>query len=221
MKLLYLAKSCLNNRYRSLFKSLGAEVIQYKNPLKAMDNIPEIEPDILYIVKDDYPRFWKLILSSLRGNSPTANSLYIIEGELDEEEKKAFDYLKGTLVLEDNSSLNPIVEKILEINKRSIFNKVVYPNNGEVCLGFVKSDDFSFITGTVTEISEEELIFIPENAEDIRDFKTDDIIQNASLSHNETVINLDLTVKEVSDSLFCIIKEKSVEYLDLVNLLFV
>lgn len=219
MKLIYLSKGSFNNVYRSLFKTLGIESFHYTNPLKVIDNLDELDPDIIYMVKDDFPRFWKMVLSTLRDKSTTP--LFILEGVLDKTETEAFDFLKGSLVLENSSDINSLKYKIMEINKRNIRNRVFYPEPGTLCLGFVKSDDFSFISGTVSEISREELLFTPENVDDISNIPEHSEIKNASLSMGETVINVDLTVINKSENLLCLIKNRKEEYIDLVNILFV
>lgn len=221
MKLLYLSKTSFNNKYRSLFKSLGIESFQYTNPLKTMDNLGELEPDIIYMVKEDFPRFWKMILSSIRERRSIENSLFILEGVLDSDEREAFDYLKGSLILDDSQSIDSFKRALLDFNNREIRRNIFYPESGELCIGYVKSDDFSFINGTIKELTKEELIIIPESIDDIKETSEGDEIINASISREDTVVNVDLIVKHVSETLYCRIKEKNEEYINLVNKLFV
>ncbi len=66
-----------------------------------------------------------------------------------------------------------------------------------------------------------ELVFSPENIDDISDITEGTEILNASISRGEKVINIDLIVKHQSDTLYCTLKESKEDYLDLVNILFV
>ena len=45
---------------------MGFEFIIYRNPLKAMDNIEEVKPDIVIFSAADFPRHWKPFLNLLR-----------------------------------------------------------------------------------------------------------------------------------------------------------
>ncbi len=221
MKLIYLAKDSYNNRYKSLCRSLGIDTIQYKNPLKAVDNLIEIEPAIIYMVKDDFPRFWKIVLSSLRDLFNESETVFILEGEMDEGESKEFSFLKGSNLIYGDSGLNQLKELILKVSKRAFHKQVYYPESGELCLGFVKQDDFSFVSGHISEITDSEIEFIPDNSEDLVGLLEKNKINDVSLSHGDVVVNLNLEISQVSDHLHFIVNEPSKDYVDLISALFV
>ncbi|MCK5734816.1 MAG: PilZ domain-containing protein, partial [Spirochaetaceae bacterium] len=78
----------LKKRFSSFFGKLGYSIIQYTHPLKTMDNLDEISPDILICNATDYPRHWKLIVKQIRDNSERNETAVIlsIEDEFDPEE---------------------------------------------------------------------------------------------------------------------------------------
>ena len=47
-------------------KPVGFEVIRYRNPLKALDNLDEIAPDAIIASALDFPRHWKIIADVVR-----------------------------------------------------------------------------------------------------------------------------------------------------------
>lgn len=222
MKLLFLGNEIYNNRYKSLYKSIGVETMHYKNPLKAIDNLTEIEPDILFFKKQDYPRLWKIVLSGLRELFDDKKTIFILEGELDKKETKAFNYLKGSLILDARSDAVSLVKaKIQERFKPELASEIYYPDGNEICLGFVKPDDYSFITGQITMMSSKKFIFVSENDEDITSIVQDTIINEASISRGDEVVSVNFRIININKKLTCELLDDSTEYNSLTNSLFV
>jgi len=79
MKLLLVAANDELKRALSFhLRPIGVEVIQYVHPIKAMDNIEEIEPDVVLFSSSDFPRHWKPFLKLLRGNKARNESMFIL-----------------------------------------------------------------------------------------------------------------------------------------------
>ncbi|MGL1894669.1 MAG: hypothetical protein OCD02_23815 [Spirochaetaceae bacterium] len=220
MKLLYLSKEIFSNKHRSLFKSLGIETVHYKNPLKAIDNLHEIEPNILYLCKDDFPRLWKIVLSGVRDIFSNEETIFILEGKLNEDETKAFDFLKGSLLI---SELEPkaIKEAILGKFPVSSNTDSYYPTSGEIGLGFINPDDYAFINGQISLLTNSELNFTPENIEDLNNLAVGTIIKEASLSYGDLVVTLQIEIKNINSEIIFLLKDNSDEYQKLVSKLFV
>lgn len=222
MKLIYLAKETYSNRLKSVFRSNNIETIHYRNPLKAIDNLNEIEPALLYMVKDDFPRFWKIVLSGIRENFNNSDVGFYLMGSMDKDESEAFSYLKGNLNLEDEEGfINVLKDLKSDSINTSISNKVYYPEEREISLGFVKQDDFSFVNSSVIEMTENELLIQPENEDDASGIKVGDTIKDASLSVGDEVVNIDLRVKTIKKLILCSLLNEKQSYLDLINQLFV
>ncbi len=222
MKLLFLGNEIYNNRYKSLYKSIGVETLHYKNPLKAIDNLSEIEPDILFFKKQDYPRLWKIVLSALRELFDDKKTIFILEGDLDDVETKAFNYLKGSLILDKNpEDVSFVKNKIQETFEPNFRAEIYYPDENEICLGFVKPDDYSFITGQITMMSSKEFIFVSENDDDITSITPDTIVNEASISRGDEVVTVNFRVININQKLTCEILDESTQYKDLTNSLFV
>ena len=52
----------LRDHIRRNFMPRGAEIIQYYNPIKAMDNLDEVDPEVVLFSAQDFPRHWKPFL---------------------------------------------------------------------------------------------------------------------------------------------------------------
>ena len=73
--------------YADFFKSMGYENLCYRWLLKAMDNLEEIQPDVVFINASDYPRHWKTIVQHIRA-SGFCNPVVLIAAEyLDEDDQ--------------------------------------------------------------------------------------------------------------------------------------
>lgn len=222
MKLIYLGKEKYSNRLKSVFKSNSIETVHYKNPLKAIDNLNEIEPAFLYMVKDDFPRFWKIVLSGVRENFNINDVKFYLQGKMDEDESEAFNYLKGSAHFENiDDFINLFKELKSETINTNTSNRVYYPEEREINLGFVKQDDYSFVNCNITEMTEKELILKPENIDDISGIKVGDIINDASLSAGDIVVNINIKVINIEESILCTILNDDNSYLELINQLFV
>lgn len=222
MKLIYLSKNNYNNRYRSVFRSNNIVTIHYKNPLKAIDNLNEIEPNIFYMVKDDFPRFWKIVLSGINERFKNGEVKFFLYGTLDDKEAEEFHYLKGTAHFEKEEDFIDLLKnfKASSINT-NITNRVYFPEPKEINLGFVKQNDFSFVNCSILEMTENEILVQPENSEDIEGIKIGDIINNCSLSIGDEVITVDIRVINIKEHLLCSIINEKKPYSDLMNRLFV
>jgi len=222
MKLIYVGEKPFDNRYKSLYKSLGIETISYKNPLKAIDNLVEIEPSVVFFSCNDYPRMWKIFLSSLRDIYNETQTLFILEGELGNKEIKEFNFLRGSLIVpKNNQNYKDVKKLILEKLPKSISTEVYFPKQDEIGLGFVKPEDFSFISGYITQINRDSFIFSPESIDEIANIKNDDLILNSSLSIDESIVNVDFKVKLLGSTLLCEIINDSTDYKSLTKTLFV
>jgi len=59
-------------------KPMGFDFIHYRNPIKAMDNIDEIAPDLALFSAEDFPRHWKPFLKLLRETRTKEQTLFVL-----------------------------------------------------------------------------------------------------------------------------------------------
>lgn len=84
--------------YLSLEKKiseLGYSTILYKWLLKALDNIDEINPDLIVLSAEDYPRHWKVLVQHIENKIKNKNLRVFLftNKDFSKEEKKKSDFL--------------------------------------------------------------------------------------------------------------------------------
>ena len=75
----------------SFLKDNGFDIIVYRWLLKALDNIEEIQPDLIFLSAAEYPRHWKTLASYVQSGIGGSNvKIYLYEPEAlpEDEEKK-------------------------------------------------------------------------------------------------------------------------------------
>lgn len=215
MKLIYIGKEELESNIRSLFKSRLVETIHYKNPLKAVDNLKEISPHIIYMVAQDFPRMWKIVLSESSNNYKDKIS-FILQGDLDEEDNKAFKFLGGKInIKNDDNKLARLKELI---NPTTAIKEIHITQGDELGIGFVNPVDFSFINGNVVEISQESLIIKSDN--DLAPLIGRDI-SDASLSLGDIVATVNFKIESYENLGICSIISYDDSFKTLLDQLFV
>ncbi|MCG8451659.1 MAG: hypothetical protein MI717_00580 [Spirochaetales bacterium] len=70
-----------------------ARVIAYNHPLKALDNLDEVNPDILICDAADYPRHWKLLVQHLKERNPQSHVLLTVPSSFSEQESEKATFL--------------------------------------------------------------------------------------------------------------------------------
>lgn len=222
MKLLYIGKTPLNNRYLSLYKSFSIESMHYTNPLKAVDNLNEINPDFIYINKNDFPRLWKIVLTSLREHRDESECLFILEGVMDDEDLKAFNYLKGNNSIDNKEENMELMKKIIidKTGHSSLVN-TYFPSTGELCIGFVNPNDFSFVSGEIVQINDSTLIFTVENSDDLKGLDVDNSISEVSINMGSDVVTVDVKIIDIKSKIICRITDGLEDYSTLTASLFV
>ncbi len=74
--------------------------VVYRLPLKALDNITELVPDIVIINSIDFPRHWKIVVQHLNGTADAALKKVLIAGEhFSPSDAKKAEFLHVDLIL--------------------------------------------------------------------------------------------------------------------------
>ena len=93
MKALLISESDeILNSYAAFFKEAGYDTVCYRWLLKAMDNLEEIEPQLVFIDGFGYPRHWKTLAQHIKTSFKNA-PLVLLAADLSEEETKKSDCL--------------------------------------------------------------------------------------------------------------------------------
>ena len=112
MKALLISESDeMLNSYAAFFKETGYDTVCYRWLLKAMDNLEEIEPQLVFIDGFGYPRHWKTLAQYIKTSFKNA-PLVLLAADLSEEETKKADCLDVHCIsgsIEDEQTRRDIV----------------------------------------------------------------------------------------------------------------
>lgn len=181
-------------------RPLGIEIIHYVDPLKAMDNIDESDPQIVLFNCTDFPRHWKPFLKLLRDDKARHESIFILlrgKGFSVQEAAKAVHLEVNGIISEDlpESRIVHNLEEILirygMIRDRARKNRRYLP---------AEFDDLEFIlthpttmrviTGVLNDISLTGARFTPDNPELTLDLERGSGIPKCSLQVGEEILSV-------------------------------
>jgi hypothetical protein len=133
------------NRIKGSLGPLGFDFISYQNPVKALDNLDEIKPDLIIFSAEDFPRHWKPFLSFYRIQKSKEEGVFIllIGEEFPEEEAEKATVLEINGMIEsslDQGSLETLQDILARYNLLpEIRGDRRYPSS------WMREIDFAFI----------------------------------------------------------------------------
>ncbi|MBN2051667.1 MAG: PilZ domain-containing protein [Spirochaetales bacterium] len=204
MKTLIVAeKEAVIDHIEKTLRPHGLDFINYRNPLKALDNLEEISPDIVIFSAEDFPRHWKPFLRLLREYKTKEACVFILlKGEsfdYDEAAKATFLGVNGVLQeeLDDPADLQ-VIEDIISryLAFREIrLDKRYYPEDFDnIQFVFSHPVTFHMVTGAVLDITPEGLQFRPDFPALSRDLANGSDVENATLKIGEKILSCDVHV---------------------------
>ncbi|MDR3201053.1 MAG: hypothetical protein LBT68_06295 [Spirochaetales bacterium] len=177
----------------------GARLVHYWHPIKAMDNVDEMAPEMIIFSARDFPRHWKPFLVYFRAHSPEAAKIpfVLLRGESfsDDEVKKA-EYLGVSDVLPEALD-NPADLQTLKKYIVSSQNPSYRPAASEKAdILFSHPQSLVLVQGRVREISADELSFSPLSPELCEDIEPPAVLQSCSLSIFDVLIAVDIEITQ-------------------------
>lgn len=153
------------------FKPLGFEVVHYRNPIKAMDNIEEVDPDLVLFGAQDFPRHWKPMLRLLRESKSKEETVFIllIGAELPFEEAAKAIHLGANGILSEQlddrrtlSRLEYLIKRYKTIQESRREARVVPDEEDRFAFALSHPDNLHLVTGEIVDISQGGLSFRPD-----------------------------------------------------------
>ncbi|PIE97553.1 MAG: hypothetical protein CR988_07460 [Treponema sp.] len=175
-------KSC--EKVIRIIEKHNIALVNYRFPMKALDNIEEISPDVVIINAINFPRHWKVIVQYI--------NTYI---------KKVDEYKYPTIILLINNSFkNDDFDKASHLNIDTFINiEDEKPDEYEklnhifackekgkeemkaINFLFTEPKSNKIVTGTVNDIADNSIRFLPENSETVFNLKAGEILSNTLL----------------------------------------
>ena len=184
-------------------RPLGFDFIHYTNPVKALDNIEEISPDLVIFNAEDFPRHWKPYIRLLREVRGKEESVFILlRGESFPSEEGA----KAT-ALGVNGIVRSTLEEDEDISKlEDIFSRYGIYDEGRsdrrISGNYAHQVEFicthpgslAIVTGDITDLSLGGLRLNPDNPQMTADIPEGVRIDDCSLSIEEEIFTVSVKV---------------------------
>jgi hypothetical protein len=177
---------------------LGLDIIHYRDPIKALDNLDEIAPDAVIMSARDYPRHWKTIVVDVRAARPKAAcAIILLKGEyfpFEEAAKAAYLGVNGVIKenISDPAELDrfvQILKRYVQIDESRLSDRHAPSPSDRYGFVFSHPGTFMTITGIIETISSEGLSFFPESRAQVADLEPGSMIEDASLRVNDQILS--------------------------------
>jgi hypothetical protein len=176
----------------------GAQLVHYWHPIKAMDNIEEMAPELIIFSGRDFPRHWKPFLVYFRAYSPRAESVpfILLHGEAfpGDEKKKAL-HLKVDAVIPEEMAAEDIQKlKGFILSGRNASYRPSAAEKADIL--FTHPGDLTLVQGRIEEISAAALSFFPLDPELCDALRLPAVVRGCSLSIFGSLIEVDIEITE-------------------------
>jgi len=151
-------------------RPLGFEMIRYRQVLKAMDNIDEINPSAIVLSARDFPRHWKFLVQFVRAEraNETCPIVILKGGNFSTEEMTSAYYLGVSGVIDDSlnspaeiNRLQNILGHYVPVEEKRKHRRFYTEPWHRACILAVNRRKKTLISGDVENISAGGFAFIP------------------------------------------------------------
>lgn len=204
MKLLLVAEK---NTTRELLigrlKPRGFEFIHYHSPIKAMDNIDEIEPDVVLFSAEDFPRHWKPFIKFLRETRNREQTAFVLltGDSFPFEEAAKANHLEVSGIVsetpEDRNELRKledIVMRYCSLTEDRNDLRYVPSDDEHIEFLFTHPGNYRLVTGILYDLSGGGAAFVPDDPKSIGDIPAGSTIRRCSLKIGESIYNISCRV---------------------------
>ncbi len=211
---------------RFYLRPLGFEVVRYRSPLKALDNLEEIEPEAIVISARDFPRHWKIITQVIRATKPKDKCIIVLlKGELFpfEEAAKAV-HLGVNGVVRDNlddrheqSQFQRLLKRYVIVDESRAAERVAPSAWDRLDFMFAHPQNYTPISGRLETISVSGLSFIPDTASLVADLSVGAEIEDCSLRAGDRILSFSCKVIRADRVLglaYTVLEEEDKRYLE-------
>lgn len=189
----------LRDHIRRNFMPRGAEIIQYYNPIKAMDNLDEIDPEVVLFSSQDFPRHWKPFLIFLRNGKTREQCVFVIlKGEdFDHEEADKAQTLQVNGIVHEQLSdrrelerLKELVNRYRDIGDMRTEKRLLPTEIDKVGFLFSHPNRLEIITGHIEDVSAAGIAMVPTDRQRVMDLQVGSVIDGCSLRLGGNIIAL-------------------------------
>ena len=168
----------------------GFDLIHYRHPIKAMDNIDEIDPGVVFFSAEDFPRHWKPFLTLMRESIPKERTTFVLlKGEVfSADETKQAEHLEVDGIIRENlsdrkefSRLEEVLSRLETLNEERGEPRYIPSDADDIEFIFTHPQTFSLITGAVFDLSANGVAFVPDDLSLVKSIPVYSEIRHCSL----------------------------------------
>jgi CheY-like chemotaxis protein len=188
---------------RFYLRPLGFDVLRYRNPLKALDNLEELEPDAILVSARDFPRHWKPLIQVARRSWAKERCVFILlKGDVFpfEEAAKAMYLGVNGVVKEDLSDRNElsrfqqILKRYVAIEDSRISDRHIPAEWDRLDFLFNRPDNGVPVAGRIETISVAGISFKPDIAALAEDLEPGSFLEDCSLRIGSDIVSIGCTL---------------------------
>ena len=192
-------RESLREHITTHFHPQDMEIIQYWNPIKGMDNVEEIDPDVVLFSAKDFPRHWKPFLSFLRTIRTRDETVFVVlkGDDFDAEEATKAQHLGANGLVHENledrgelGRLREIIARYKKIKEVRAEKRYVPDQNDRVGFIFCHPITLQAVAGQIDDISNRGLRFQPEQPALVRDIDLGTKVSGCSLRIGDEILTL-------------------------------
>lgn len=185
------------------FEPRGFSVVQYSHPLKALDNIEEIDPDVLLCNASDYPRHWKLLIRQLRERRKKEEGVFIllIPDDFDSEEANKASYLGVNALIPESSvaggdfgTLDESIGRYKSPTANGMTSGWIPSKDERVEFLFTHPENYRMVSGRLTELSPAGGKFRADEPGDLAGIETGMTLRRCTLGVDGEILELDARI---------------------------
>ncbi len=196
--LLIAASDYIEDIVKVHLEPLGFDHVRYRQALKAMDNIDEINPDAILISAEDFPRHWKTLVQFVRNEHPRDKlSIVLLKGEhfaYEEAAKAAHIGVNGIVdetlsTEEERERLKGILGRHIPVMEQRHSSRFIPNVHDRIAFIFTQAKDGTIIFGNVESFSHSGLLFKPRNPSHCNDLVLESKLSHCSLRLGDNILS--------------------------------
>lgn len=191
------------------FATRGTEIIHYVHPIKAMDNLDEIDPDVVLFSAADFPRHWKPFLVFLRDLRGRDSAVFVLlkEGDFPVEEASKAEHLEVNAILGSDFTDEQVMERLGTIISRYHSfretrgaKRFIPGTTDKIEFLFTNPYTLRFVRGSVSDISVSGLRFLPSDPEETKSLEAGTHLPSASLRLGREILAVEAHIVRVTNN---------------------
>ncbi|MFP4329758.1 MAG: PilZ domain-containing protein [Spirochaetaceae bacterium] len=191
------------------FASRGTEIIHYVHPIKAMDNLDEIAPEVVIFNASDFPRHWKPFLVFLRDIRGRESAVFVLlrDGEFPVEEASKAEHLEVNAILSANlweertmEQLGTIISRYHAFRETRQATRFIPGTSDKIEFLFTNPYTLRLVRGQVHDISITGLRFVPADPAELQNLESGAQLNSASLRLGEEIVAVQAQIVRVTNN---------------------